>query len=396
MSSPLLSVLQINLGTAMKRPTSSFVIILGIAGVVGVLTCVLAMGSGILQAIANNGRADRAIVLSTGASNESTSSIPHDTAMTILHAPGVSRTARDEPIASTEAVVQVRLPRKSNGKNLGVTLRGVGDAYPQLHPESHIIAGRTFRPGTRELIAGDKVAAAFAGVEVGKELRFQNSTWTVVGIFKSEPASARDSELLTNAQTVMSAYARSAFQSVTVRLGAEQAFDTFQEALDSDPSVHASVQRESEFFAAQSRPMARALNAIAYFIGGVMAIGAIFGALNTMYSAVSTRSRQIATLRALGFGQATVIVSVIGETLVLALAGALLGSLVAWLLFNGNVVSLQSFGGVGSSQLAFSMSITPTLLITGALWACIIGLIGGLFPALRAATIPVASMLRRS
>jgi putative ABC transport system permease protein len=394
-NTPGFAITLMNLRNIPNRLGASLVVVLGIGGVVGVLICVLAMAVGINKTIANTGRADRAIVLSAGALSEASSAIPRGTATSITHAAGVKRGSDDAPIAAAEALVQVKLPRNADDKPVGVTLRGVSDDPRRLRPEIALTAGRMFAPGTREVIVGSKASGAFGNIKPGTVLHFQNAEWTVVGLFASNPQSSHDSELLTDAETLLSEFARPWFQSVTVLLDSAGAFDNFKKTLEADPAIQVSAHRESAFFAAQSRPMTLLLTAIGYFIGSVMAVGAIFGALNTMYSAVSARTKEIATLRAVGFGPGMVVMSVFAESLTLALSGAVLGSLLAWVIFDGNTMSMMSLSG-SKSQLAFSLAISPSLIATGIIWACVIGFIGGLFPALRAARMPVAQALRAS
>jgi len=247
-----------------------------------------------------------------------------------------------------------------------------------------------FQRGLRELIVGRGAEAQFKGLDVGSHIALRGSDWTIVGAFTSH-GDSHESELLADAETVLSAYRRNLFQSVVVLLDSRDSFDTFKSALTTNPQLSVAVMRERDYYALQSQRMSTLLAFVAYVVGGIMAVGALFGALNTMYSAVSVRSREIATLRAIGFGAAAVVLSVLIEAMLLSVMGALIGAGLAWLFFNGNVVSTL---GSNFTQVVFRLAVTPALVVLGVLWACAIGLIGGLFPAIRAARLPVATALR--
>jgi putative ABC transport system permease protein len=287
-------------------------------------------------------------------------------------------------------VVIVDLPRKSNDAASNVTIRGVGAQAFDVRPEVNLIEGRMFEPGLRELIVGKGAQAQFKGLDLGHKIELRGSDWTVVGVFTSN-GDSHESELMADAETVLSAYQRNLYQSVFAQLESEAAFDAFKKALTSNPQLSVDVKREREYYAQQSEQLSKVMSFVAYVVGGIMAVGALFGALNTMYSAVSTRSQEIATLRAIGFGSAPVVISVMLEALLLALIGALIGAALAWIFFNGNAVS--TLGG-NFTQVVFRLTVTPQLIVLGIVWACVIGLIGGLFPAIRAARLPVAAALR--
>ncbi|HEX4024175.1 MAG TPA: ABC transporter permease [Steroidobacteraceae bacterium] len=388
------AVTGMNLSNLPQRFGASLVVVIGIAGVVAVLVSVLAMGVGLARTIAGTGRPDRAIILSTGAFTEVVSSIPRESVANIIGAPGIRHDAAGNPIAAAEVLAQVQVPQRSGGKAINVTLRGVGKSEPLLRPEIHLVAGRVFRPGLHELIVGRNAETRYGGLRIGSHLSFQNGDWTVVGVFGSAGANSLDSQVLTDAETLLSAFQRDAFQSITVRLDDPTSLDRLKRALASDPTLHVTVNRESDYFAAQSRGLNTVLKVIGYFIGGMMAVGALFGALNTLYAAVSARSLEIATLRAIGFGAAAVVASVLVEALLLAITGALLGALCAWSFFDGHVSSIMMNGL--QAPMSFALAVTPALVILGIVWACVIGVIGGLFPAIRAARLPVATALRAS
>jgi putative ABC transport system permease protein len=382
------TVAGMNLRNLPQRTGASLVIVIGIAGVVGVLVSVLAMAVGFSRTIAGAGSPDRALILSGGALQEAMSDIPRDAVPNILEAAGIAQDAEGRPIAAAEALAQVQVEPKSGGKPSNVALRGVANVESELRPEIHLVEGRMFRPGLHELLVGRSLETRY-GLGLGSHLQFQNGDWVVVGIFASTAPSLFDSEILADAQTLLAAYQRTGFQSVTVRLASPGSLDRLKHALAADPTLHVSAYRESTYAAAQSRALNTILRWIGYFIGGMMAAGALFGALNSLYASVSARSLEIATLRAIGFGAGSVVVSVLAEALLLSVAGGLVGALGAWLFFNGHVSSM----GVSGTPTAFAMEVTPKLIALGIIWACVIGLGGGLLPAIRAARLPIARAL---
>jgi len=375
-----------------SRLGTSLVIVVGIAGVVAVMVSVLAMSFGFRKTVEGTGRADRAIVLRGGSDAELSSSITREQAATILNAPGIARAADGKPAGSAEIVVIVALPSIQDGSDSNVTLRGIGAEAGTVRPEVKLIDGRMFEPAVRELIVGDSALKQFQGLSIGSHIAFRDSDWTVVGVFESN-GDTHESELLADAETVQSAYRRNGFQSVTALLESPTAFDGFKDALTTDPTLTVDVLREPDYYASQTRQLTTILDFLGYFVGGIMAVGAMFGALNTMYSAVSSRSLEIATLRAIGFSSTPVVISVMFEALLLALLGGLTGAALAWVFFNGNAVS--TLGG-NFSQVVFKLNVAPELILTGIVWAVLIGAIGGLFPALRAARVPVVEALRSS
>jgi putative ABC transport system permease protein len=379
-----------NLASIPQRFGTSSVIVIGIAGVVAVLISVLAMATGFKRTILATGRDDRAIVLRGGSDSELASTLAREATLTIMDAPGIRKDAAGKPIASAEAVVVVDMPKKSNDSGANVTIRGVGPEGMALRPEIQLIAGRMFQRGLRELIVGSGAQAQFKGLDVGSHIALRGSDWTIVGAFVSN-GDSHESELLADGETVLSAYRRNLYQSVVVLLDSKDSFATFKSSLTTNPQLSVDAMREHDYYAHQSQRMSSVLSFIAYFVGGIMAVGALFGALNTMYSAVSVRSREIATLRAIGFGASAVVLSVLIEALLLSVIGALLGAALAWMFFNGNVVSTL---GSNFTQVVFRLAVGPSLVVLGIVWACVIGLVGGLFPAIRAARLPVATALR--
>ncbi|HET9448561.1 MAG TPA: ABC transporter permease [Steroidobacteraceae bacterium] len=386
------AVTAMNFKSLPHRVGTSIVIVIGIAGVVAVLVSVLAMSTGMLETMENSGRDDRAIVLRNGSASESGSALGRDAARLVQDAAGVKRDSAGKPIASAESLRLVNLFRKEDGAEVNVAMRGVGPQLAVLRPEIKVTQGRMFRPAVTEIIVGKAAHAEFKGLNLGDQIKTRGATWTVVGVFESG-GDAHESGLMTDAETLLSADQRGGFQSVTVMLESAAAFQKFKDTLTSNPALAVDVSREREYYRRQSETIGRVIYVIAYVVGGIMAIGAIFSALNTMYSAVSARLREIATLRAIGFGSTAMVMSVLAEALLLALIGGTIGAAIAWLFFNGHQVS-TSGGGAAAGHLIFELSVSPALIATGILWAISIGLIGGLFPAVRAARLPVATALR--
>ena len=388
-----LSVTRVGISTLGQRVGASSVVVIGIAGVVGVLVALLAMGEGFRHTLMQSGSDDTAIVLRGGSSAELNSVLDRASVNIVSNAPGVARDAEGRPIASPELSVIANLPKKSEpGVDANVQIRGVGSEAWALRPQVRITEGRRFRPGLRELIVGQGAQRQFAGLDVGNTLRLAGQQWRIVGHFVS--GDSHDSELWGDAGSVASAYRRgSSVQSVTVRLASASAFDRFKAALASDPRVKVDVTTTREYFSKQSERLTKLIRIIGITVGAIMAIGAIFGALNTMFAAVAARSREIATLRAIGFRNVPVVVSVMLETMLLALLGGLLGGVVTWLVFNNYQASTL---GANFSQVVFQFRVTPQLLWNGLKWALAIGFVGGLFPALRAARLPVTTALRES
>lgn len=384
------AVIQILIGTLRARAGASLVAIMGVAGVVGVLVTVLAMGQSFQQMLAATGRADRAVVLSKGSSFEGSSSLSRVTALAVIQAPGVRKSPGGTPLASMEILAQLRLPFRTGGLGTA-SLRGVGLAAAELRPEIHLVTGRMFRPGLHELIVGRSLPVQFQGLDVGQQLTIQDGIWTIVGRFDADGGGTRNSEILGDANVLQSAYHRSSFQSVTAQLDNAAAFGEFAASLERDASLAVEVRREDQFYLAQSHTITRIFTIVGLLVGGVMAVGAFFAALNTMYASVAAQAALIATLRAIGFHAAPVVIAVLAESLVLALAGAGLGVVLAVLLFGGHALHIAPGA---QTQLLYTLDIGPALAMRGALWAIAIGLLGGLFPAMQAARRPVAEALR--
>jgi putative ABC transport system permease protein len=386
----LWAVSLMSLQTLPQRIGASSVIVIGIAGVVAVLISVLAMGVGFRHTLADSGRADRAIILRGGSDAELNSNLTRGDVDTIGNAPGIAKDSAGKAALSNELVTVVNVPKIDTGTDANITLRGVGLTLGQVRPELTIVEGHMFRPAVRELVAGVGAAKQFRGLTPGKVLHFRNADWTVTGLFTSN-GDVHESELIADVDTVGSSIARSGYSSAIALLTSPAAFAGFKDALTTNPELKVDVQREPDYYAAQSQNLTKAINVVGNTVAVIMAIGAMFGALNSMYSAVAARGMEIATLRAIGFGALPVLLSVMLEAVLLSLLGGLIGAALAWVLFNGHSVS--TLGGA-FAQVVFKLTVTRTLIVTGILWACIIGVVGGLFPALRAARLSVAEALR--
>ena len=384
------AVTAMNLRNVPQRLGTSLVVVIGVAGVVAVLISVMAMATGLSRTVASTAREDRAIIIRGGSQSELQSTLSRDAAAIIRDAPGIRKTSDGRPVASAEALVMVNLPKKGETDVANVALRGVDPVGLVLRPEIRILEGRMFQPAVHELIVGKSAQAQFAGLDVGRQLSIRGSDWNIVGSFESH-GDSHESEMLADVETVLSAYRRNLYQAVNRATRVCGFVPGLKDSLTTNPALTVAVSRETEYYAAQSKELSAILFFVAYFVGGIMAVGAMFGALNTMYSAVSARTLEIATLRAIGFGSGAVVVSIFVEALMLALAGGVLGSILAWAFFDGNVVS--TLGG-NFTQLVFPLTVTTALVALGITWACGIGLIGASFPAIRAARLPVATALQ--
>ena len=389
--SQVVSVTKFGLMSMPQRRGSVVAAVVGIAGVVGVLIGVLSMAVGFRQALLASGSPDAAIVLRSGADTEMVSGLGRDETRVIADAPGLARGA-EGPLASAELFVIINLPKRSTGTDANVALRGVEPAAFQVRDRLKFERGRAFTPGKNEIVVGAGAAQEFAGLEVGKTLRVGRNDWLVTGIFSAGGGTA-ESEIWADATVLQAAYHRgNSFQSVYARLTSPAAFNQFKDALTTDPRLSVKVLRQTDYYAEQSTMLTKLITTLGVLVAFLMAIGAVFGALNTMYSSVSARTREIATLRALGFGSGAVVASVMLEALALALAGGIIGAAGAYLACNGfhtATVNWQSF-----SQVTFAFEVTPQLLGRGISWAVTIGMIGGLLPALRAARLPIAAALQ--
>jgi len=384
-------VTALNIRTMTQRVAPSVVAIVGVTGVVAVFVAVLSMAEGFRATMANTGSADTVMVMRSGADSEMTSILTRDDARVIGDAPGIRRTA-EGPVVSAELFVIVDLPKRSTNTTANVPLRGVQSQAYLVRDNLRIVEGRRFEPGRNELIAGRGAASQFAGLEVGRALEWAGNKWTVVGIFDAGGTVA-DSELWCDGGVLGPMYRRgTSFQVVRARLESAAMFDRLNQALTSDPRLNLKVVRESEYYAEQSQMIVNLITTLGTLVAGLMGIGAVFGAVNTMYSAVASRTREIATLRALGFNTSSVLVSVLGESMALAAFGGAMGGVLAYIGFNGYQTSTMNFQTF--SQVAFAFAVTPRLILGGLAGALLMGLVGGFFPAIRAARLPISSALR--
>ena len=383
----------VNLRNLPQRLGTSLVVIVGIAGVAGVLVAVLSMSEGFRHTLASTGRGDRVIMLRAGSDAEMSSGISRDQTQLVASLPAVARDASGRPLASAELVVMVDLPRRGQSDPNNVPFRGVQPAAFTIREEVALVEGRRFAPGVREVMVGRRAARQFEGLEVGSRIAFRDSDWVVVGIFASG-GDVHESEIWADAEVAASAFRRTGFQSVTARLvdGSAAGLEALTAAIGRDRRLSITVLREPEYYAKQSRVLSTLINVLGYTVATFMAVGAMFGALNCMYSAIASRQVEIATLRAIGFGGAPVVVSVLIESLVLALVGGALGGGLAYLYCDGASLSTLNFDTF--SQVAFDFRVTGALFAQGLLWALAIGAAGGVPPAIRAARLPVTLAMR--
>ena len=389
----ILEITLISLSTIPQRLGSALVIVVGIAGVAGVLVSVLAMGEGFRHTLASTGRPTRVIMLRAGSDAEMSSGIGRDQATLLGSLPGIARDGAGRPLVSAELFVMVDLPRHGQTDPNNVPVRGVQPAAFAIRDEIGIVEGRRFQRGVREVIVGRKAAREFAGLAVGSRIAFRDSDWTVVGTFESG-GDVHESEIWADAEVAMSAFRRAGFQSVTATLADPSAagLDALKASIARDRRLSINVLREPEYYAKQASILSRLIGVLGYSVATFMAIGATFGALNCMYSAIASRQTEIATLRAIGFGGAPVVVSVMIEALALALVGGVLGGTLAYIYCDGASLSTLNFNTF--SQVAFDFRVTAGLLAQGLVWALLIGAAGGLLPAIRAARLPVTVALR--
>lgn len=389
--SQTIAVTALNLRTVPRRLGSSGVAIVGIAGVVVVFVSVLSIASGFTAAMSDSGSPSRAIVMRSGADSEMTSGLTGPEVDIIKQAPGLRRDGR-AALASSELYVIIDLPKKSTGSSANVPMRGVEPVTPRVRDEVNVVEGRMFQFGSNEVVVGRGASANFAGLEVGSEIRSGQNTWKVVGMFEAEGGVA-ETEVWCDARVLQGAYRRgNTYQLVMAQLDSADSLTTFRDWLTSNPQLNVQVQRETEYYAEKSRALGGLIRGVGFGIAALMGIGAVFGAILTMYTAVSTRAREIATLRALGFDATSVVVSVLIESLALGALGGVIGGLLAYLTFNGYQTSTMNFQTF--SQVAFAFKVTPALLVMGLVYALLMGLVGGLFPAIRAARLPIPTALR--
>lgn len=387
------SIISYNLRTIPERTGSVLTSAVGIAGVVAVLVGVLAIAEGFRLAMTKSGAEDVAVIMRAGSDSEMTSGLSRAETRLVQDAPGVMR-KDDTALTSAELFVIINLPKRSTGLDANVPLRGVEPTAMDVRGRMQLVEGRPFEPGRNEIMVGIGAARAFGGLDMDKEIRIGQNTWKVVGIFSADGGVA-ESEIWTDAAVLQPAYNRGdSFQSVYARLTSPDAFEAFRDALTTNPQLKVKVVKLSAFYADQSEMLTNFIRTIGVFIATMMALGALFGALNTMYSAIASRTREIATLRAMGFRSGPVVISIIVESVVISLLGGTLGASIAYFSFNGYQASTLNWATF--SQVTFTFAVTQGLLVLAIIWATIIGLAGGLFPAIRAARMPIATALRET
>lgn len=387
----MFAVTWLNLRNLPQRIGSSVVAVIGVAAVVLVFAAVLSMAKGFERTMVTAGADDTAIILRDGATSELTSGISNEQVLIIADAPGVLKDG-DESVISAELYVIVDVRKKANNLEANVPFRGVQAGAFDVRKDVKITDGRMFEEGKNEIVVGRSAQQEFVGLETGSSIRFGQSEWQIVGSFEAG-GSVSESELWTDVRVLQNAYRRgNSFQSVRVKLQSENSIDELRAALDADPRITPDIFTEREYYSGQAQGLTQFIKLVGYPLTILMSIGAVFGALNSMYSSVSVRGKEIATLRALGFGPFSILVSTMVESTLLALAGGIIGGAAAFLMFNGFQVS--TLNGASFSQVVFDFAVTPDLLVDGLKAALIIGAFGGLFPAIRAARLPVAQALR--
>ncbi len=386
-----IAVTWLNILNIRKRIAASLVAVIGVAAVVLVFAAVLSMAKGFERTMTSAGSEDTAIIIRSGSTAELNSGLSNEQVLIVANAPGVLKDG-DQPVTSAELYVIVDIRKKSTNADANVPIRGVQSNAMEVRQNVQIAEGRMFEAGRNEIVVGRAAQQEFAGLELGANIKFGQSVWTIVGVFTAN-GSVSESELWTDVRVLQGAYRRgNSFQSVRAKLESKDSLQVLKDALDKDPRIDVDVMSEQEYYSTQAQPLSQFIRLIGYPLTVLMAIGAVFGALNSMYSSVSVRTKEIATLRALGFGPFAVLVSTIIESTILALTGGALGGAIAYLVFNGFRVS--TLNGASFSQVVFDFAVTPDLLVQGLIAATIIGLIGGFFPAIRAARLPVAQALR--
>ncbi len=381
-----------NVRSVAARWTTAVVSILGIAGTVGVFVAMLAMARGFQATLIESGSPSNSIIRRAGASSEMDSGVSLDQARVIADAPQVARSPEGMPLSSPEMVVIGAFPLTKSGTDANVQIRGMTPIALEVRPSVKIVEGRFFEPGLAELVVGSNAVNIYRGLDLGSTVSFGGQDWEVVGIFNAG-GSAFDSEIWCDHTVLAQTFKRptNVFSSVTARLNSPSDFDAFKDALTSDPRLTVQVEREAEYYAKQSQMVSTLIRVLGFLVAFVMAVGAVFGALNTMYSAVAARSREIATMRALGFGGGSVVLSFMFESLLIALIGGVLGCIAVLPLngFTAGTMNWQTF-----SHLAFAFRVTPGLLLAGIAFALLMGFVGGVLPAIRAARMQVAPALR--
>jgi putative ABC transport system permease protein len=381
-----------NFRSVKARWSSAIVAVVGIAGTVGVFVAMLSLARGFKATLVSSGSEDNAIIMRAGATSEMTGGVTIDTVKIIQDKPGIARGSDGSPLVTPEVVLVAPIPLISTGTDANVEIRGVSKNVLEIRRNIKIVEGRMFSPGLNEIVVGRNANASYAGLTLGNTIGLGSVHWKIVGIFDAG-GSSFDSDVWGDAHLIGPAFNRPDiyFQSITVRLTSASALQQLKDAATADPRLNVDVTREIDYYSKQSNRLTTLITVLGGLVAGVMAIGAVFGALNTMYSAVAERGREIATMRALGFGGPSVVFSFVIEALLIAFVGGLVGC-IAVLPLNGlttGAMNLQTF-----SHVAFAFKITTELLVKGIVFALVMGVIGGFLPAVRAASMPVASALR--
>jgi len=392
MLSQIIAVTGVNIRSIRARLGSSSVAVVGIAGVVLVFVAVLSIAEGVAATMKASGDPNTVLVLRSGSDTEMTSGLGGDSVRVIQDAPGVARDSSGTPLTSPELFVVVDHPLKRSGSPANVPLRGITPEAFKVHDRVKIVQGRNLEFGKNEIIAGRAASHQFVGLEPGTTLKWGESTWTLVGIFE-DGGSASESELWCDVKVLQPAYRRgNSYQSVYAKLAEPSAFQALKDSLTTNPQLQVTAMRSPDYYGTQTATLQMIVRTIGGIIAILMGVGAVFGAVITMYTAVASRTREIATLRALGFGSVPVVVSVLVEAALLSAVGGLLGGLAAWAAFDGYETATMNFQSF--SQIAFAFRVTPALLATAMIYALVMGLFGGMLPAIRAARLPVVTALR--
>jgi putative ABC transport system permease protein len=381
-----------NFRSVKARWSSAIVAVVGIAGTVGVFVAMLSLARGFKATLVSSGSADNAIIMRAGATSEMTGGVTIDTVKIIQDKPGIATGAEGSPLVTPEVVLVAPIPLISTGTDANVEIRGVSKNVLEIRRNIKIVEGRMFSPGLNEIVVGKNANASYSGLTLGNSIGLGSVHWKIVGIFDAG-GSSFDSDVWGDAHLIGPAFNRPDiyFQSITVHLTSPSALQQLKDAATADPRLNVDVTREIDYYSKQSNRLTTLITVLGGLVAAVMAIGAVFGALNTMYSAVAERGREIATMRALGFGGPSVVFSFVIEALLIAFIGGLVGC-IAVLPLNGlttGAMNLQTF-----SHVAFAFKITTELLVKGIVFALVMGIIGGFLPAMRAASMPVASALR--
>jgi len=386
------AVTGMNLRNIPQRWSSSMVAVLGIGGVTLVLVALLSIAAGFKVALEGSGSEDVAIIMRAGSTNELSGGFGVDTVTVVSDAPGIKHDAQNKPVLSPELYVLVDGRMRGKDASTNLPLRGVGQMAPQVRKSFKLVQGTMFHPGTNEIIVGDGVVKQYEGLEVGKTVRWGNANWNVVGRF-TDGGGIAESEAWGDTPIVQQAWRRgNSFQSVRVKLNNTESLKTLKDALSKDPRVRVGVQTERTFYADQQKLMSTIINTVGWALAIMMGVAALFAALNTLYNAVATRVREIATLRAMGFNGWAVMISVLVEAMILGAVGGLIGGLLAFLTFNGMHSSTMNWASF--SQMTFAFTVTPQLMITGIVYGLILTFIAGILPGIRAARLPITAGLR--